>query len=60
MDEREILRHAFEILSAMDELVTLGYRENLTLSQIKTFLDMESHEERIQEIIARVRQPTAV
>jgi clathrin adaptor complex small subunit len=55
LDEREILKHAFELLSAFDELVTLGYRENLTLSQIKTFLDMESHEERIQEIIARVR-----
>jgi hypothetical protein len=54
LDEREILRHAFELLGAFDEIVTLGYRDNLTLSQIKTFLDMESHEERIQEIIARV------
>lgn len=55
LDEREILRNAYELLSAFDELVTLGYRENLTISQIKTFLEMESHEERIQEIIARVR-----
>lgn len=55
LDEREILRNAYELLSAFDELVTLGYRENLTMSQIKTFLEMESHEERIQEIIARVR-----
>jgi hypothetical protein len=54
LDEREILRNAFELLSAFDELVTQGYRENLTLSQIKTFLDMESHEERIQDIISRV------
>jgi hypothetical protein len=54
LDEREILRNAFELLSAFDELVTLGYRENLSLSQIKTFLEMESHEERIQEIIERV------
>ena len=54
LDEREILRNAFELLSAYDELVTLGYRENLSLSQIKTFLEMESHEERIQEIIERV------
>lgn len=56
LDEREILRNAFELLSAFDELVTMGYRENLTLSQIKTFLDMESHEERIQDIIARNKE----
>jgi hypothetical protein len=56
LDEREITRHAFELLSAFDEIVTMGYRENLTLSQIKTFLDMESHEERIQEIIARNKE----
>ena len=55
LDEREILRNAYELLSAFDELVTLGYRENLSISQIKTFLEMESHEERIQEIISRVR-----
>lgn len=54
LDEKEILRNAFELLSAFDELVTMGYRENLSLSQIKTFLEMESHEERIQEIIERV------
>merc|ERR1712169_35965 len=44
------------VTSACNELVTLGYRENLTLSQIRTFLDMESHEERIQEIIARNKE----
>jgi hypothetical protein len=55
LDEREILKNAYELLSAFDELVTQGYRENLTISQIKTFLEMESHEERIQEIISRVR-----
>ncbi|KAK4455959.1 hypothetical protein QBC34DRAFT_388462 [Podospora aff. communis PSN243] len=56
LDEREILKHAFDILSAFDELVTLGYRENLSIGQIKTFLEMESHEERIQEIIARNKE----
>ena len=54
LDEREIVKNAYELLSAFDEIVTLGYRENLTISQIKTFLEMESHEERIQEIISRV------
>ncbi|KAK2788667.1 hypothetical protein FQN51_002883 [Onygenales sp. PD_10] len=56
LDEREIVRNAFELLSAFDELVTLGYRENLSLSQIRTFLEMESHEERVQEIIERNKE----
>ncbi|PVH86889.1 hypothetical protein DL98DRAFT_449112 [Cadophora sp. DSE1049] len=56
LDEREILKNAYELLSAFDELVTQGYRENLTISQIKTFLEMESHEERIQEIISRNKE----
>lgn len=50
------MKNAYELLSAFDELVTLGYRENLTISQIKTFLEMESHEERIQEIISRNKE----
>ena len=56
LDEREILRNAYELLSAFDEVVTLGYRENLSIAQIKTFLEMESHEERIQEIIAKNKE----
>jgi hypothetical protein len=60
LDEREILKNAYELLSAFDELVTLGYRENLTIGQIKTFLEMESHEERIQEIISRVWDPLSI
>ncbi|KAI9932198.1 hypothetical protein ASPWEDRAFT_479717 [Aspergillus wentii DTO 134E9] len=56
LDEREITRNAFELLSAFDELVTQGYRENLSLTQIKAFLEMESHEERIQEIIERNKE----
>ncbi|EPS40553.1 hypothetical protein H072_5586 [Dactylellina haptotyla CBS 200.50] len=56
LDEREILKNVFELMSAFDEVVSLGYRENLSLGQIKTFLEMESHEERIQEIIARNKE----
>lgn len=54
LDEREILDNAFELISAFDEVVALGHRENLSLPQIKSFLEMESHEEALQEIIQKV------
>lgn len=53
-DQREILKNAFELLEAFDEIVSLGYREPLNLMQVRNVLEMESHEEKIQEIIARV------
>lgn len=55
-DEKEIHRNAFELLGAFDEIVSLGYREQVNLMQIRSVLEMESHEEKIQEIIARVRR----
>lgn len=58
-DEREILRHAFDLLSSFDEIVSLGYRENVNLAQIKSITEMESHEEKIQEIIARNKEQEA-
>lgn len=58
-DEKEILKNAFELLGAFDEVVSMGYRENVNLMQVKSVLEMESHEEKIQEIIARVRELVA-
>lgn len=53
-EEREILKNSFEVLGAFDEVVSLGYRENVNLAQVRSVLEMESHEEKIQEIISRV------
>ncbi|EEB07396.2 coatomer delta subunit Ret2 [Schizosaccharomyces japonicus yFS275] len=55
-DERDILENAFEILCAFDEITSLGYRDNVSLSQIKKYLEMESHEEKIQEIVSRNKE----
>lgn len=54
-DQREIIKNAFEILEAFDEIVSVGYRESVNLMQVRNILEMESHEEKIQDIIARVR-----
>ncbi|VDD76431.1 unnamed protein product [Mesocestoides corti] len=43
----DIVENAFQIIFAFDEIVALGYRESVTLSQIRTFTEMDSHEEKM-------------
>lgn len=46
---------ACEILLAFDEIVTAGYRVNVGgLNELHLVMAMESHEEKVQEIIAKV------
>ena len=57
--ESEILRNAFELLSSFDEVISLGYRERVGMTEVRAAMEMESHEERIQEIIARNKEQEA-
>lgn len=46
--------HAFDVIFMLDELISGGYREALTLQQIQSFVAMDSHEEKLQKMIAEV------
>lgn len=59
MSEPAILHHSFDLLCAFDEVVSLGYKENVSLAQVRNVLEGESHEEKIQEIIARNKEAEA-
>ena len=59
VDEKEVGKHAFELLSVFDEIIALGYSESVTVSQIKKILEMESQEERIQAEIAKNKEKEA-
>ncbi|GAA6017853.1 hypothetical protein JCM8202_006174 [Rhodotorula sphaerocarpa] len=59
ISELDVIRVNFEILSAWDEVISLGWRENVNLQQVRNILEMESHEEKIQEIIARNKEHEA-
>ena len=54
LDEQDVLNNAFDIIFAFDEIVALGYRENVNLAQIRTFTEMDSHEEKIYEAMKKV------
>jgi len=50
-DEDNVARNAFELIFAFDEVISLGHKENVTLQQVRTFTEMESHEEKLHKMI---------
>uniref|UniRef100_A0A183SA58 Coatomer subunit delta n=1 Tax=Schistocephalus solidus TaxID=70667 RepID=A0A183SA58_SCHSO len=43
----DVVENAFQLIFAFDEIIALGYRETVTLAQIRTYTEMDSHEERM-------------
>lgn len=57
--EQTLLAHAFPLIATIDELLPLGFSSPHTTSEIRTILAAESHEEKVQEIIARNKEMEA-
>lgn len=54
LEESAILENSFQIIFAFDEIVALGYRESVNLAQINTFIQMDSHEEKVAIAVRQV------
>ena len=59
MDEQEISESAFELIFAFDEIVSFGYRESVNVSQIRTFVEMDSHEEKVYQAVRQSQEREA-
>ena len=59
MDEADILDNAFNLIFAFDEIVALGYRESVNLAQIRTFVEMDSHEEKVYNAVRETQMREA-
>ncbi|KJE92254.1 coatomer subunit delta [Capsaspora owczarzaki ATCC 30864] len=59
LEERDVADHVFELIFAFDEIVALGYRESVNLSQIRTFTEMDSHEEMVHIMQQRNKEREA-
>jgi len=59
MEETDIIDQAFQLIFAFDEIVALGYRENVNLAQIRTFTEMDSHEEKVFMAVRQTQEKEA-
>jgi hypothetical protein len=58
-NEEAVINNAFDIVFAFDEAISFGYREPVTSAQIKQFVDMESHEEKLHQMIQQSKENEA-
>ena len=47
IDEKIVLRNAFELVLSFDDVVTMGYRESVSQGQLDAYLEMDSTDEKI-------------
>jgi len=58
-EEAEVLENSFNLIFAFDEIVALGYRESVSLGQIRTFVEMDSHEEKVYNAVRETQMREA-
>lgn len=60
LEESAIIENSFQLIFAFDEIVALGYRESVNLAQINTFIQMDSHDEKVAIALREVRCNMAI
>ncbi|KAJ2830480.1 coatomer subunit delta [Coemansia furcata] len=58
-DQQGVILRGFDILIAFEEIISQGSRDKIDLAKLRTIMEMESHEEKIQDIIDRNKEREA-
>jgi len=56
LEEAEIVDNSFNLIFSFDEIVALGYRESVNLAQIRTFVEMDSHDEKVHKAVRQTQE----
>lgn len=60
LGEEKVLERVYDLIFAFDEVITAGgYRENINIQQIRTNMEMESHEEKLHNMIKTSKMESA-
>jgi len=59
IEEEAIRQNPFDFVFAVDEVISLGYREQMSLSQVKTSMEMQSHDHRLAQLMRKEQEEEA-
>ena len=54
-----MLKKAFDLILSFDDVILLGYRESVQMSQLESYLEMDSTDERIFKQQQKIREDEA-
>lgn len=58
-NEDAVILNAFDLVFAFDEAISFGHREPVTAAQIEQYVEMESHEEKLHQMIQKSKENEA-
>ena len=59
IDDKVVLKKAFDLILSFDDVISLGYRESVQMSQLEAYLEMDSTDERIFKQQQKIREDEA-
>jgi len=59
LEEDTLRENPFDFVFAVDEVISLGYREQMSLSQVKTSMEMQSHDHRLAVLMRKEQEEEA-
>lgn len=59
LDEKVVLKKAFDLILSFDDVITHGHRESVTISQLEAYLEMDSTDEKMHKKMQLIREAEA-
>ena len=53
------MKKAFDLILSFDDVITHGYRESVTMSQLEAYLEMDSTDEKMHKKMQLIREAEA-
>jgi hypothetical protein len=59
LDEKTIMKKAFDLILSFDDVITHGHRESVTMAQLEAYLEMDSTDEKMFKKMQLIREAEA-
>ena len=59
LDEKTVNKKAIDLILSFDDVITHGYRESVTMSQLEAYLEMDSADEKMFKKMQLIREADA-